>query len=59
MAAVAIRDATAADIARLAKEARPLVRSGGRWVALDPADLAAGTVLAKALLNHDEAIMRR
>jgi hypothetical protein len=26
---------------------------------LDPADLAAGTVLAKALLNHDEAIMRR
>ncbi len=32
---------TAADIARLAKEARPLVRSGGRWVALDHADLAA------------------
>jgi hypothetical protein len=32
---------TAADIARLAKEARPLVRSGGRWIALDHADLAA------------------
>lgn len=32
---------TAADIARLAKEARPLVRAGGRWVALDHADLAA------------------
>lgn len=32
---------TAADIARLAKEARPLVRSGGRWVALDHADLAS------------------
>ncbi len=26
---------------------------------LDPIDLAAGTVLAKALLNHDETIMRR
>jgi len=26
---------------------------------LDPVDLAAGTVLAEALLNHDEAIMRR
>jgi len=32
---------SAADIARLAKEARPLVRSGGRWVALDHADLAS------------------
>ena len=31
---------TAADIARLAKEARPLIRSGGRWVAIDQADLA-------------------
>ncbi|MDQ1534191.1 MAG: hypothetical protein QOF28_1952, partial [Actinomycetota bacterium] len=30
---------TAADIARLAKEARPLIRSGGRWVAVDRADL--------------------
>jgi len=32
---------TAADISRLAKEARPLVRQGERWVALDHADLAA------------------
>ncbi len=32
---------TAADIARLAKQARPLVRSRGSWVALDHADLAA------------------
>src|SRR3990170_8651581 len=30
---------TAADIARLAAEARPLVRSHGRWVELDRADL--------------------
>ena len=27
--------------------------------ALDRADLAAGTILAEALLNHDEAVMRR
>ena len=26
---------------------------------LSPVDLAAGTVLAQALLNHDEAVMRR
>lgn len=32
---------TAADITRLAREARPLVKSGGRWVQLDQADLAA------------------
>jgi len=39
---------TAADIVRLAKEARPLVRSGGRWVALDHADLnAAAAALAE------------
>jgi hypothetical protein len=31
---------TAADISRLAAEARPMVRSRGRWVALDHADLA-------------------
>ena len=30
---------TAADIAKLAKEARPLIRCGGRWVAIDQADL--------------------
>jgi superfamily II DNA or RNA helicase len=39
---------TAADIARLAKEARPLIRSGGRWVAIDEADLnAAAAALAE------------
>ncbi len=32
---------TAADIARMAKEARPLIHSGGRWVAIDRADLQA------------------
>jgi hypothetical protein len=26
---------------------------------LSPVDLAAGTVLAEALLNHDETVMRR
>ncbi len=26
---------------------------------LDPVDLAAATVLAQAILNHDEALMRR
>jgi superfamily II DNA or RNA helicase len=35
---------TAADIARLAKQARPLIRSGGRWVAIDQADLNAAAV---------------
>ena len=39
---------TAADIARLAKEARPLLRSRGRWVAVDQADLqAAAAALAE------------
>jgi superfamily II DNA or RNA helicase len=39
---------SAADIARLAREARPLIRSGGRWVALDKADLqAAADALAE------------
>jgi len=38
----------AADIARLAKEARPMVRSRGQWVALDRADLnAAAEALAE------------
>ncbi len=32
---------TAAEIAALAKQARPLVRSGGAWVAVDHADLHA------------------
>ena len=39
---------TAADIARLAKEARPLIRSGSRWIAVDHADLtAAAAALAE------------
>ena len=39
---------TAADIARLAKEARPLLRSRGRWIAVDQADLqAAAAALAE------------
>ena len=39
---------TAAEIRELAKEARPLIRSGGRWVALDKADLqAAAAALAE------------
>src|SRR5262249_51726079 len=39
---------TAADIARLAKEAKPLIRSGAQWIALDHADLeAAANALAE------------
>ncbi|HVM09355.1 MAG TPA: DEAD/DEAH box helicase [Acidimicrobiales bacterium] len=39
---------TAADIARLAAEARPLVKSHGKWVELDKADLReAAAVLAE------------
>jgi hypothetical protein len=39
---------TAADIARLAREARPLIHSRGRWVAVDKADLdAAAAALAE------------
>ena len=39
---------TAAEIARLAREARPLIHTGGRWVALDKADLvAAAAALAE------------
>jgi hypothetical protein len=39
---------TAADISRLAKEARPLIRTSGRWVALDQVDLkAAAEALAE------------
>ncbi len=38
----------AADIARLAAQAKPLVRTGGRWVALERADLAeAAAALAE------------
>jgi superfamily II DNA or RNA helicase len=41
---------TAAEIRELAKEARPLIRSGGKWVALDKADLraAADALAARA-----------
>ncbi len=42
---------TAADIAQLAREARPLIRSRGRWVAIDQADLAEA---AKALADRKE-----
>ena len=43
---------TAADIARLAKEARPLIRRGGRWVAIEQVDLEAA---AEALAQRDTA----
>src|SRR5258707_8363902 len=42
---------TAADIARLAKEARPVIRASGRWVALDQVDLKAG---AEALAEREK-----
>ena len=39
---------SADDVRRLAREAQPLIRSGGRWVALDRADLhAAALALAE------------
>ncbi|MET0920214.1 MAG: DEAD/DEAH box helicase [Acidimicrobiia bacterium] len=39
---------TAAEIAALARDARPMVRSGGHWVAIDHADLdAAAAALAE------------
>ncbi|MDQ1509716.1 MAG: hypothetical protein QOG50_1560, partial [Actinomycetota bacterium] len=41
---------TAADITRLAKEARPLIRTSGRWVALDQVDLKAA---AEALAERE------
>ena len=52
---------TAAEIARLAADARPLVRSRGRWVELDLADLAeAAAALAeradKTLLTGAEVL---
>ena len=44
---------TAAEIRALAKEARPLIRSGGKWVALDKADLqAAASALAERARHH-------
>jgi hypothetical protein len=41
---------TAADITRLAKEARPLIRTRGRWVAIEQVDLKAA---AEALAERD------
>jgi superfamily II DNA or RNA helicase len=39
---------SATDISRLAKDAQPLIRAGGRWVAIDRADLkAAADALAE------------
>ena len=43
---------TAADIARLASEARPLVKSRGQWIELDKADLAEA---AAALADRADA----
>jgi hypothetical protein len=46
---------TAAEVARLAAEARPLVRSRGRWIALDRADLKeAAAALAEAARSMPE-----
>ncbi len=42
---------SAEDITRLAREARPLIRSGARWVALDHADLQAA---AEALAERSQ-----
>ncbi|MGI9609635.1 MAG: SNF2 helicase-associated domain-containing protein, partial [Acidimicrobiia bacterium] len=42
---------SAADIARLAREARPLVQAQGQWIELDKADLAQA---AKALAEREE-----
>ena len=49
---------TAADIARLAKEARPLIRSGGRWVAIDKADLQGRRRSARRREPHEAALRR-
>ncbi len=45
---------TAADIARLAKEARPLIRSGGRWVAIEKADLHAAAEALEERANKTQ-----
>jgi len=51
------RDLFAADVG----SAKKLLAMGEAKndASLDPIDLAAGTVLAEAILNHDEAVMRR
>jgi hypothetical protein len=45
---------SAADIARLAKEARPLIRTGGKWVAVDRADLAAAAEALEERANRTQ-----
>ena len=50
---------TAAEIRALAKEARPLIRSGGKWVALDKADLHAAAERAGRAREHHPADRRR
>ena len=46
---------TAADIARLAAEARPLVRSRGQWVELDRADLKEAAAALAERADHDRS----
>ena len=45
---------TAAEIAKLAKEARPLVRSGGKWIAVEHADLEAAAAALEERASTDE-----
>lgn len=45
---------TAAEISKLAKEARPLVRSGGKWVAVEHADLEAAAAALEERASTDE-----
>ena len=50
---------TAADVARLAAEARPLVRSRGRWVELDRVDLKEAAAALAERAAHDDDDRRR
>ena len=50
---------TAADIRRLAAEARPLIRSRGRWVELDRVDLKEAAAALAERADHDPAHRRR
>ena len=45
---------TAAEISKLAKEARPLVRSGGKWIAVEHADLEAAAAALEERANTDK-----
>ena len=45
---------TAAEISKLAKEARPLVRSGGKWVAVEHADLEAAAAALEERAATDQ-----